>query len=207
MPPSPEDSEVAHWAMPPNSYLKQDNGLLDSVTEGAHDPEILEAAHLLLPNGLPHGLPSYSAAQHSRMSQSLTVRLKHQLNPAASTTPYIHEEPHHYEEFTNFLDSLHLPVEWPGSGSGPGTNEGNHTTNTTTTTTTTTSYPTEVAQPGLHPLFRERERDRSRAGSPFRPWLPGDHHGSSNGMVSEYGNLHHYYHPPEEIARAVVPNF
>ncbi|KAL4808704.1 hypothetical protein BDV18DRAFT_132941 [Aspergillus unguis] len=192
MPPSPEDAEFAQWSMHQNAYMKQDNGLLDSVTEGAHDPEILEAAHLLLPNGLPHGLSGYSAAQHS-----------------PPTTAYIPEEPHHYEEFSNFLDSISgLPIEWSGSGN----NESHHGHNTSNNSSSNNSYPSEVAEPGLHPLFRERERDRSRGNSPFRSWLPDHHQGSSSssssyGMVSEYGNFHHYYHPPEDIARVIVPNF
>lgn len=48
---------------------QQDNGLLDStINDATHDPEILEAAQLLLPNGIPHNFanhPSYSTAQSS----------------------------------------------------------------------------------------------------------------------------------------------
>ncbi|OJJ03230.1 hypothetical protein ASPVEDRAFT_718732 [Aspergillus versicolor CBS 583.65] len=183
VPPSPEDAEVPQWPMHQGTYMKQqDNGLLDStINEATHDPEILEAAQLLLPNGIPHSFanhPSYSTAQ------------------STPTTTYYPEETHHFEDFTNFLDSIGLPVDWP-----PGSSEANSNHNN--------QLPTEVAEPGLHPLFRERERERSRGNSPFRSWLPGvtpgDH--QSYGMLSDYGNFHHYYHPPEDIARVVVPNF
>ncbi|KAL4913941.1 hypothetical protein BDW62DRAFT_205093 [Aspergillus aurantiobrunneus] len=182
VPPSPSDAETTQWTMEQN-YIEQDNGLLDTAADdGTHDPEILEAAQLLLPNSLPHGLqnglPSYTAAQ-----------------PSTPTTTHYPEETHHFEDFTNFLDSIGLPVEWV-----PGSSEAHSNGNT---------FPTEVAEPGLHPFFRERERERSRADSPFRSWLPsvapGDH--QSYGMVSDYGNIYHHYHPPEDIARVVVPNF
>ncbi|KAL4872498.1 hypothetical protein BDV12DRAFT_162346 [Aspergillus spectabilis] len=179
VPPSPEEAEAAQWTMQQSAaaYINQDNGMLDTppTSDGSHDPEILEAAQLLLPGGLS----SYSAAQHS----------------APITASYPHEEITHYEEFTNFLDSIGLPIEWHGSES--------HNHNRT--------YPTEIAEPGLHPFFREQERDRSRAGSPYRSWLPsvppGDHHQGYGMVVSDYGNMYHHYHPPEDIARVVVPNF
>jgi hypothetical protein len=121
--------------------------------------------------------------------------------PAPTISSYPPEEITHYEEFTNFLDSLGLPIEWNGSESH---NHNNHNNNNRT-------YPTEIAEPGLHPFFREQERDRSRAGSPYRSWLPsvppGDHHQGYGMVVSDYGNMYHHYHPPEDIARVVVPNF
>lgn len=52
---------------------QEDNGLLDStINDATHDPEVLEAAQLLLPNGLPHSFanhPSYSTAQSSMFCQ------------------------------------------------------------------------------------------------------------------------------------------
>ncbi|RDW72500.1 C2H2-type zinc finger protein [Aspergillus mulundensis] len=180
VPPSPEDAEVAQWTMhQSNSYVKQEDGYPETGNECTHDPEILEAAQLLLPNGATHGLPSYTPP---------------------TTSSYLPDEPHHYEEFTNFLDSLNLPLEW-----APGSNETHNSQNNS-------SLTTEVAEPGLHPLFREHKPDRpdrSRADSPFgRSWLSSDHYQSSYaGTVSEYGNFHHHYHPPEDIARVVVPNF
>ncbi|KAL4925138.1 C2H2-type zinc finger protein [Aspergillus undulatus] len=170
-PPSPEE-EATQW-MQQGSYTKEEDSLLDAATDGTHthDPDILEAAQLLLPNGFS----SYTPAHPS---------------PPPTTSSYLPEEPHHYEEFSNILDTLGFPLDWQGPSSE------NHNNNT------------EVAEPGLHPFFRERgERERSRPLSPFRSWLPGDHQSSSYGMISEYGNFHHYYHPPEDIARVVVPNF
>lgn len=180
MPPSPVDAEPVHWTMHQNtSYMKDENGYPDPASDGTHDPEILEAAQLLLPGGATHGIPNYTPT---------------------TTSSYLPEEPHHYEDFTNFLDSLNLPLEW-----GPGHHEAHSNQNNS-------SLTTEVAEPGLHPLFRERERDRSdrtRADSPFgRSWLNSDHYQSSYaGMISEYGNYYHHYHPPEDVARVVVPNF
>ncbi|KAL4948828.1 hypothetical protein BDW69DRAFT_86450 [Aspergillus filifer] len=166
MPPSPEEAE---WIQQ-SSYMKE-NGLLDT-TDGAqiHDPEILEAAQLLLPSNFSNYPPAHPSPP--------------------TTSSYLPEETHHYEEFTNILDSLGFPLEWQGPGSDANNNNNN----------------AEVAEPGLHPLFRERERERSRPLSPFRSWLPNDHQ-SSYGMIPEYGSFHHYYHPPEDIARISVPNF
>ncbi|KAL4773593.1 hypothetical protein BDW60DRAFT_183875 [Aspergillus nidulans var. acristatus] len=181
VPPSPVDAEAVHWTMHQNtSYVKDENGYPEPASEGTHDPEILEAAQLLLPGGASHGIPNYTPP---------------------TTSSYLPEEPHHYEEFTNFLDSLNLPLEW-----GPGHHEAHSSQNNNS------SLTAEVAEPGLHPLFRERERDisdRTRADSPFgRSWFHSDHYQSSYaGMVSEYGNYYHHYHPPEDVARVVVPNF
>ncbi|KAL4941039.1 hypothetical protein BDV06DRAFT_9498 [Aspergillus oleicola] len=65
VPPSPEEAEPAQW-MQQGSYMKE-NGLLDTTNDGAHthDPEILEAAQLLLPSNFS----SYPPAHPSRMSQ------------------------------------------------------------------------------------------------------------------------------------------
>ncbi|KAL5334379.1 hypothetical protein BJX70DRAFT_391494 [Aspergillus crustosus] len=190
-PPSPEEAEVAQWTMQHGSpiYMSQGNGVLDTppMSDGSHDPEILEAAQLLLPGGLSN----YSGALHSPNSQ-----------PAPTMSSYPPEEVTHFEEFTNFLDSIALPVDMSG---GDSHNHNHHNYNRT--------YATEIAEPGLHPFFREQERERSRAGSPYRPWLPsappgpGDHHQGYGMVVSDYGNMYHHYHPPEDIARVVVPNF
>ncbi|KAL4788696.1 hypothetical protein BJX76DRAFT_3404 [Aspergillus varians] len=191
-PPSPEEASVAQWTMQQGSYMKHDDRLLDTTAnDGTHDPEILEAAQLLLPNNLTQGFanpPSYTATQHS-----------------PPTTSYYPEDTHHFEEFTNFLDSIGLPVDWVPGGSDAHNNSNNHHHHHHSNT-----LPTEVVEPALHPLFRERERERPRATSPFRSsWLPpmgpGDH--QTYGMLSDYGNLFHHYHPPEDIARIVVPNF
>ncbi|KAL4877534.1 hypothetical protein BJY04DRAFT_198226 [Aspergillus karnatakaensis] len=185
LPPSPEESEAAQWSMQQSSnpYMNHD-GRLDTPPEsdGSHDPEILEAAQLLLPGGLS----TYSGAPQS----------------PPTLHSYPPEEPIHYEEFTTFLDSIGLPLDSYNGDHPHSHNSHNHNHSRSYPT------PTEIAEPGLHPFFREQERDRSRAGSPYRSWLPADHHHQGYGMVvSDYGSMYHHYHPPEDIARAVVPNF
>ncbi|KAL2820489.1 hypothetical protein BDW59DRAFT_174519 [Aspergillus cavernicola] len=177
VPPSPEEApEAAQWTMQQSTYAGRDHGILDTTTnEDIHDPEVLEAAQLLLPGGLS---TSYTAAQAS-----------------PPTLSYYPEDLNHFEEFTHyFLDSIGLPLEWV-----PGSEVHNSNTNT---------FPTDIPEQYLHPSFRE-QRERSRATSPFRSWLPSAPQvDQSYGMVSDYGNIyhhHHHHHPPGDMAR-VVPN-
>jgi hypothetical protein len=59
------DAEAVHWTMHQNtSYVKDENGYPEPASEGTHDPEILEAAQLLLPGGASHGIPNYTRMSH-----------------------------------------------------------------------------------------------------------------------------------------------
>ncbi|KAL2867862.1 C2H2-type zinc finger protein [Aspergillus lucknowensis] len=158
VPPSPEEPEVIQWTMQRNGYsLGQDPNVLDTpTTEGTtHDPEILEAAQLLLPGSLPQ---NYPPAQPS----------------PPPTLSYLPEEFNHVEEFTNFLDSIGVPLEWAHSSDIQNT------------------YPPQVSEMALHPFFRERSRTDS-----WHPSIPPDQAGY--GLVPEYGNLYHY-HPSDDLA-------
>ncbi|KAL2809581.1 hypothetical protein BJX63DRAFT_351904 [Aspergillus granulosus] len=166
MPPSPEEAtEVAQWTMqqPYNHVLESPS------TEDSHDPEILEAAQLLLPGSLTQ---NYTPAHPS----------------PPPTLTYLPEEFNHFDNVTNFLDSLSVPLEWSNVHNLHGNDL--HAHNNTT-------YPAEVPETALHPFFRDR--DRSRVESSWH--LPSDQSTYAGiGMVSDYASNIYHYHPPEDLA-------
>jgi hypothetical protein len=169
-----------------------DNVLESPSTDGAHDPEILEAAQLLLPGSVPQ---SYTPAHPSpRMSH---FHFLHSGKPPitgtnttlAPTLTYLPEEFNQFEDVTvtNFLDSLGVPLEW-SNGAHHGNDAHNNNNNT---------YPAEVPETALHPFFRERDRPRTESS-----WhLPPDQSAYAGiGMVSDYASSIYHYHPLEDIA-------
>ncbi|KAL2852123.1 hypothetical protein BJX68DRAFT_59280 [Aspergillus pseudodeflectus] len=167
IPPSPEEgTEIVQWTM----QQPFDNVLESPSTDGAHDPEILEAAQLLLPGSLPQNYPP----THPSPPPTLT---------------YLPEEFNHFEDVTvtNFLDSLGIPLEW-SNGAHHGNDAHAHNNN---------SYPAEVPETALHPFFRER--DRSRAESSWH-LPPDQSAYAGIGMVSDYASNVYHYHPPEDLA-------
>ncbi|KAI9375739.1 hypothetical protein BJX61DRAFT_77149 [Aspergillus egyptiacus] len=183
LPPSPEEAEVVQWTMQQSVYAGQDHHasmLHTPPSEDAHDPEILEAAQLLVPGAVP----AYPAA-----------------HPSPPTLSYYYpEDLNQFEELNHFLDSIgSLPLEWV-----PGSSEANHHHHHHQQH----SLSTEIPDQFLHPSLRERER--SRATSPFRSWLPSVPPGDQGyGIVPDHtttGIHYHHHHPPEDMARVVVPN-
>ncbi|KAL3471002.1 hypothetical protein BJX99DRAFT_34038 [Aspergillus californicus] len=178
-PPSPEETEMVQWTMQQSTYAGQDHILDTSPIEETHDPEILEAAHLLLPGGLPS--TNYPPPQ-----------------PSPPTLSYYPDDLNQFEEFTHFLDSIGgLPFEWPQAAEAYNNN----------THSLPADIPEQYLHPSFRE--RERERSRSRATSPYRSWLPSVAPGDQGyGLVSEYGTIyhHHHHHGVGDMARVVVPN-
>ncbi|KAL3455083.1 hypothetical protein BJX64DRAFT_90803 [Aspergillus heterothallicus] len=168
IPPSPEEaSEMAQWTMqqPYNNVLESPS------TDASHDPEILEAAQLLLPGSLPQ---NYTPAHPS----------------PPPTLTYISDDFNHFNNVTNFLDSLNVPIEWSDGHSHHGNDIHAHNSST---------YPGEVPETALHPFFRERDSHRTRTDSSWH--LPPDQSTYAGiGMVSDYASNIYHYHPPEDLA-------
>ncbi|OQE24903.1 hypothetical protein PENFLA_c009G08790 [Penicillium flavigenum] len=98
-------SAVHQWAGAQNTHYLEPNhnaGMLPAATAGApnpaidphtgmvHDPDMLQAAQLLLPGDY---------------------------RPTGQPMPYLPEDLNHFQEFTHFLDSIGLPGEWvPSEG-------------------------------------------------------------------------------------------
>ncbi|KAJ5836885.1 Transcription factor [Penicillium robsamsonii] len=114
VPPLAGSSAVHQWAGSQNTpYLDQHHnaGMIPVATAGAphpaidphtgmvHDPDMLQAAQLLLPGDY---------------------------RPTAQPMPYLPEDLNHFQEFTHFLDSIGLPGEWvPSEGETSQTQEVN----------------------------------------------------------------------------------
>ncbi|PYH48759.1 uncharacterized protein BP01DRAFT_379163 [Aspergillus saccharolyticus JOP 1030-1] len=166
---------VEQWTGPPppprESYIPQDrapviepgnnaSGLPTHSGAVGHDAEVLEAAQLLLPGNYRH-------------------------TPApAQPIQYLPEELNHFQDFTQFLDSIGLPSEWvPAFGDVPQIH------NPVPATTILDIDRNHAAQQDA-PRRSIPERS-SRADSPFRSWLP-----SVPPEDQSLGSVHDY-EPPQ----------
>lgn len=174
------DMVPAAAAGPPNSNI-------DSHSAMVADPDMLQAAQLLLPGDYrPTGMfhPCVfripSSYLHETTGHDMIVAfMKLSDGRIAQPMPYLPEDLNHFQEFTHFLDSIGLPGEWlPSEGE----------------TSQTQDLGLEDVRNQSRPVQEQHsERPRgsgegSRGDSPFRSWLPSIPKGDQSlGNLSDSG--------------------